>query len=108
MAYFYHREQPGSPELTFNSGTTSVAHWNSFVSVLKGCLIYGFGDQPPAGWELIAEASNYLVMRAGSHSGYVCLSWSSSVVTISVAETFSGVVGGLIEGDGAKSGVAPG
>ncbi|MDH0894219.1 MULTISPECIES: hypothetical protein [unclassified Pseudomonas] len=106
-ARLYHRDQPSSPALTFSTGNTD-AHWISLVAVLKGCLVSGYGVQPPAGWELIAEGASYLVLRNGSHSGYVCLSHSTTVVTISVAETYTGVSAGLIQGAGAKSGVATG
>lgn len=108
MATFYHRDQPGSPELTYSASSTGSVQWDGVVAVLKACLVSGYGSQPAAGWELIAEDASYLVLRNGSHSGYVCLSHSAMVITISVAETYTGVAGGVIQGDGAKTGVAPG
>src|SRR5690606_35501779 len=50
----------------------------------------------------------HLVLRSGSHSGYVCLSFAAGSVIISIAETFAGITDGLIQGDGAKPGVAVG
>ncbi|WP_312388378.1 hypothetical protein [Stutzerimonas nitrititolerans] len=106
--HFYHRDQPGSPALSFSTSSTSIVHWEGLVAVLKGCLVSGYGEQQPAGWELIAEGSDHLVLRSGSHSGYVCLSFAAGSVIISIAETFAGITDGLIQGDGAKSGVAVG
>lgn len=108
MATFYHRDQPGSPALTYSTSASGSVQWDGVVAVLKACLVSGYGSQPAAGWELIAEAASYLVLRNGSHSGYVCLSHSNMVITISVAETYTGVAGEVIQGDGAKTGVAPG
>lgn len=106
MARYYHRDQPGSPELTY--GSSSSLDWLAFVRVLKSCLVHGYGAQAPAGWELMEEGANYLVLRNGSRSGYLCFYENSRVVTISIAETFAGVSGGVIQGDGSKSGVGSG
>lgn len=107
MVKFYHIDQAGAPALSYTTSATNVANWNSLVSVLKACLVSGYGAQAAAGWQLIFEDANNLVLRNGVSSGYVCFSnVAAGTFTISIAETFSGVSGGFIVGDGAKSGVA--
>lgn len=109
MAHVYHRDQPGSPALTYTTSSTAISHWQGMVAVLKACLVTGFGSQPAAGWELIFEDANTLVLRNGSHTGYICLSVvAAGVLTVSLAETFAGVSDGIIVGDGAKTGIATG
>lgn len=106
MARIYHRDQVGSPALTFSS--TVSGRFESFKAVLKACLVSGYGVYPAAGWELVAEAASYIVLRPATHSGYVCLALSGSVIRVSVAATYSGVSSGIIQGDGAKSGISSG
>ncbi|MDF2076641.1 hypothetical protein P2Q70_18815 [Pseudomonas mendocina] len=82
--------------------------FESFKAVLKACLVSGYGVYPGAGWELVAEAASYLVLRPATHSGYVCFALTGSVIRVSLAATFSGVSGAIIQGDGAKSGISSG
>jgi hypothetical protein len=56
----------------------------------------------------VLAGNSYLILRNGSHSGYVCFGAVSNGVRVSVAETFAGVSSGHIVGDGAKSGSAAG
>lgn len=104
MAYAYHRDQPGAPTITYSTSQGDAAHFGSLKTILKACLVEGFGDEPPAGWELIAEGDNHLVLRNGSHSGYLGLSYSAGVVTVHLAATFLGMDGDIMQGDGLKSG----
>lgn len=104
MAIVYHRDQPGSPQYPFHTTAGNQAEWDAFLAIIKGCLIYGYGGRPAAGWELVHEVASYLVLRNGSKSSYVCFYRASSQVTVSVAATYTGVSGGLIVGDGVKTG----
>jgi hypothetical protein len=105
MATVYHRDQAGAPALAYGPNLGFAA----IKEVLKACLIYGYGSVAPAGWSLIAEGANHLVLRNGSESGYVCLSWNGQfAIRVYLAQTFTGVVADVITGDGVKTGVASG
>lgn len=109
MATAYHRDQSGAPALVYSTSVGGIAQFTALKTILKACLVTGYGSQPAAGWELTAEGSNYLVLRNGSHSGYICLTWlSGGVVRVYVAETFTGMSGDVMTGAGRKSGVAAG
>lgn len=106
MARIYHRDQAGAPALTYSA--TASMKFESFKAVLKACLVSGYGVYPGAGWELVAEAASYVVLRPATHSGYVCFALTGSVIRVSVAATYTGVSGAIIQGDGAKSGISSG
>lgn len=106
MATVYHRDQAGAPAVTFS--TTTSVRFESFKTLLKACLVDGYGAYPAAGWELVAEDSSYIVLRPATQSGYVCFALSGSVIRVSVAATYTGVSGSYIQGDGAKSGISSG
>jgi hypothetical protein len=112
MARVYHRDQAGAPALVFSTGTGHANHWASLKAIIKGALVSGYGSVPGAGWELIAEGANYLVLRNGSHSGYICFTYdtrasaTSGRVEVWLAETFTGMSGDWMTGDGLRSGVA--
>lgn len=110
MATVYHRDQAGAPALTYFHTNTAQAHFDAFRTVLKACLVSGYGAIPAAGWELVHDAANSLVLRNGSHSGYVCFQRDSSgltAITVWLAATFTGVdADGKILGDGVRSGTA--
>lgn len=109
MAQFYHRDQASAPTLTYSSAQSSAHHFDAFKAVLKACLVTGYGALPAAGWELIYESALSLVLRNGTHSGYVCFQRESSLTTVTVwlAATYSGVdANGKIIGGGVRSGVA--
>jgi hypothetical protein len=108
MAIAYHRDQAGAPALVYNTLANNIAHFTSLKTILKGCLVSGYGAHPAAGWWLIAEGDSHLVLRNGTQTGYVGLSFSAGVVTVHVSETFTGVTGGILQGDGQKSGTAAG
>lgn len=106
MARMYHRDQPGAPVLPYQSGTNSN-HFEAFKTILKACLVSGYGAVPAAGWELISEAANHLILRPGTKSGYVCFTRESSqvVLTVWLAATYTGVTAaGKITGSGVRSG----
>lgn len=107
MARIYHRDQPGAPA-SFSTSAYSVVQFTYFKEVLKACLVSGYGTTPAAGWELIAEGTNHIVLRNGSHSGYVCFNWlTGGTLRVWVADTFDGVDGnGIILGAGRKTGIA--
>jgi len=109
MARVYHRDQAGAPALTYSTSVT-VVQFEAFKAILKAALVDGYGSVPAAGWELIYESTTSLILRPGTHSGYVCFVPESStptVVTVWLAATFEGVdASGKIIGDGVRSGVA--
>lgn len=107
MATAYHRDQPGAPALTYSSSLNSVAQFTALKTILKACLITGYGSRPAAGWLLINEGANFIVLRTGSLSGYVCLTWVlGGAIRIYLAETYTGMSGDVMTGDGLKSGTA--
>lgn len=110
MATVYHRDQAGAPTYSFNTGTSNAAHFNALKAILKACLVSGYGSKPAAGWALIAEGANHLVLRSGTLKGYVCLTWltGTAYITVYLAETYTGVVNDVMTGDGLKTGVAAG
>lgn len=109
MAAAYHRDQPGAPALVYSATWNGVAQFTALKTVLKACLITGFGAQPAAGWELINEGVNFIVFRSGTHSGYVGLTWvSGGVVRVYLSETYTGMSGDVMSGDGLKTGNAAG
>jgi hypothetical protein len=107
MATVYHRDQAGAPAV-YSTSAYDVAQFTNFKEVLKACLVFGYGATPAAGWVLIAEGTNHIVLRNGSHSGYVCFTWyTGGVMRVWVADTFDGVDGaGVIIGAGRKTGIA--
>lgn len=105
MATAYHNGQPGAPtwSTTVTAGAASAFAYLS--AILKGCLVTGYVGRPAAGWELIAESSTYLVLRNGTHSGYICISVSdSSYLDVHLADTFDGMAGNVMAGAGLRSG----
>lgn len=105
MATAYHRDQPGAPNPVYPVPIYSIGQFEALKIVLKGCLVYGYSARPAAGWVLVDEGETYIVLRTGSHSGYVCFTWTNNVVTIYLAATYTGVVSNVITGDGVKSGI---
>ncbi|NQD80268.1 hypothetical protein HP436_08745 [Pseudomonas sp. CrR14] len=106
MARLYHRDQPGAPALSYASGQ-GTGHFEAFKTILKACLVSGYGAVPAAGWELISESANHLILRPGTKSGYVCFTRESTNVALTVwlAATYTGVTsGGKILGSGVRSG----
>lgn len=103
---FYHRDDDGLPD--YHSGGSNAQNFASFKVLLLACLVNGYGSKPAAGWELIAEGSNYLVLRTGNQSGYVGFQLVGEGVRIWLAQTFIEMSGSLMVGDGLKSGTAAG
>ena len=106
MPTVYHRDDAGAPALSY--GAASGLGFAALKTILKACLVSGYGSKPAAGWELIAEDTNYLVLRNGTHKGYVCFTWLSATnyVTVYLAETYTGVVSNVMQGAGLKTGIA--
>lgn len=65
MATAYHRDQPGAPALVYSTSGSSVAQFTALKTILKTCLVVGYVNKPPAGWELINEGADYIVLRNG-------------------------------------------
>lgn len=108
MATAYHRDQAGAPALVYSSSTGNIAHFTALKTVLKACLVTGYGVYPAAGWSLISEGVNHIVLRNGTLSGYLCLSNNSGAVNVYLSETYTGMSGDVMTGDGRKTGVAAG
>lgn len=109
MVTVYKKGDAGAPALVYNTAQATIANFAAFKTILKACLVNGYGSKAAAGWELIAEGTQYLVLRNATHTGYVCFSWLGSyTMTVYLAETYSGVTNNVMTGDGLKSGVAAG
>lgn len=107
MPTVYHRDQPGAPEPVYSSPQAGPGGFLGMKVFLKACLVTGYGTYPAAGWELVDEGSLYLILRNGTHSGYVCFSFLENYTTcVYLAETYTGVVDNVITGDGVKSGTS--
>lgn len=107
MATFYSKADAGAPAISYVASAYHRAGFDALKLILKACLVYGYGSKPAAGWELINEDTNFLVLRNGSHSGYVCLTMTVTAnVTFYLAETYLGMSGDVMLGDGLKTGVA--
>ncbi|WP_043309565.1 hypothetical protein [Pseudomonas sp. ML96] len=107
MPTVYSREDSGAPVLSYVSTQGSIAQFTAVKTILKACLVSGYSGKPAAGWSLVAEGDRHLVLRNGTQTGYVCLTWTGgNYLTVYLAETFTGVVSDVITGDGVKTGVA--
>lgn len=106
MATVYHRDQPGAPTFAFSTSGSNIAHFAALKTILKACLVSGYGSKPAAGWSLIAEGDRYLVLCNGTSSGYVCFTSTvgTSYFTIYLAATFTGMSGDVMTGAGLKTG----
>lgn len=105
MPTVYSREDSGAPPLTYVAAQGNIAQFTAFKTILKACLVSGYGAKPAAGWSLIAEGDRHLVLRNGTQTGYVCFTWTGgNFLTVYLAETYTGVVNDVITGDGVKTG----
>lgn len=105
MATVYHREQAGFPGY---ADGVDLPGFTALKTILKACLVTGYGAKPAAGWELVAEGTYHIVLRNGSHTGYLSLTRTSSshVCTVHVMETFTSHNGTVPAGSGLKTGIA--
>lgn len=108
MATAYHRDDAGAPALAYSTAVNSVEQFAALKTILKACLVEGYGAKPAAGWFLINEGSNFLVLRTGTQSGYVCLTWMTGIFRVYLSETYTGMAGDVMVGDGLKTGNASG
>lgn len=106
MATVYHRDQPGAPALTY--GPNSQVGFNALKAIVKACLVDGYPGRPAAGWALINEGADFIVLRNGALSGFVCFTLVSGVVRVYLADTYTGMAGNIMTGAGVKSGNASG
>lgn len=106
MATVYHRDDSGAPTFEFSTSGTNIAHFAALKTILKACLVSGYGSKPAAGWILVAEGDRFLVLRNGTSSGYVCFTSvaATSYFNIHLAATFTGMSGDVMTGAGLKSG----
>lgn len=107
MATVYRKGDAGAPALAYTTVQATIANFAALKVLLIACLVNGYSGKPAAGWALVAEGTNYLVLRNATHSGYVCLSWLNNYgIVIHVAETFTGVTNNVMTGAGLKTGLA--
>ncbi len=116
MATYYYSEDGGAPTLTY--GTAAGVHrFTNFKLILKACLVTGFGARPAAGWTLIDEGDQFIVLRnaSGGYVTFVCYyQFDSSIANyynysrVYLHASYSGMVGGVPVGDGVVSGIAAG
>ncbi|MDF3935464.1 hypothetical protein [Pseudomonas citronellolis] len=110
MPTVYHRDDAGAPTYTFSaSASTNVVHFEGIRTVLKASLVNGYGAKAAAGWTLVAEDTTYIVLRNGAQTGYVCLSWTatgSGPIAVYLSQTYTGMSGSVMTGDGLKTGIA--
>lgn len=105
MPTLYSSIDTGVPSISIGTGDTF--YFGALKTILKACLVSGYGSKPSAGWTLAAEDTNYLILRNGSGSGYICFTYTTlGFVRISLAATFDGVASNIITGQGVKSGIA--
>ena len=62
MPTVYHRDDNGAPSYAFSASSSSPAHFSALKTILKACLVSGYGSKPAAGWTLVAEGDQYLVL----------------------------------------------
>lgn len=109
MPKIYSREDAGAPDIAYVARDYNRAGFVAIKLVLKACLVFGYGSKAAAGWELINEGDNFLVLHNGAHTGYVCLTLvGSATLTVYLSETYTGMSGDVMLGDGVKSGTAGG
>jgi hypothetical protein len=114
MPTLYSSQDAGFPALTYTT-TMALAKFLQMKTVIKACLVTGYGSKAGAGWALIDEADTYLVLRNGSGK-YVTLvcayNYSTSNLTyyagfrIYLSATYTGMSGNVPQGLGVVTGIA--
>lgn len=105
MATAYRRGDTGAPTLPYNTTGNATTALAGIATILKACLVSGYGSKPAAGWELIAEAATYLVLRNGAHTGYLYLVVTDTYyIDVYLSETYTGITSNVPTGDGTRSG----
>lgn len=72
MPYVYSSKDAGLPAF-YTTSTSSLQRFNNYKLVLKACLVTGYGARLAAGWTLVDEGDQYLVLRNAS-GNYVTIS----------------------------------
>ncbi|SEJ58109.1 hypothetical protein SAMN05216201_11179 [Pseudomonas linyingensis] len=106
----YHSSDPGAPAV-------NQASWfQTFRAVLRACLVdgYGAGSSPPAGWSLIYDNTNGIVLKsngvAPAYFNFQAYSPTGSNNTYGYMQCLIGAscdsvnASGLMSGDGVRSG----
>lgn len=114
MPVLYTTQDTGFPALTLTSNTDITA-WNNLKLILKACLVTGYGSKPAAGWVLVDEGEDFLVLRnaSGSYVSIVSQGTSSAKynypqLRFYLSATYAGMSGKVPTGMGVVSGVASG
>lgn len=72
MPHVYSSKDAGLPAFYMTS-VSSVQRFNNYKLILKACLVTGYGARLAAGWTLVDEGDQYLVLRNAS-GNYVTIS----------------------------------
>ncbi|TXI34779.1 MAG: hypothetical protein E6Q69_03260 [Aquipseudomonas alcaligenes] len=72
MPRVYSSKDAGLPAF-YISPTASLQRFNNYKLILKACLVTGYGARLAAGWTLVDEGDQYLVLRNAS-GNYVTIS----------------------------------
>lgn len=114
MPVLYTTQDTGFPALTLTS-STDITAWNNLKLILKACLVTGYGSKPAAGWTLIDEGEDFLVLRNASGAYVSIVSQGTSGATYNypqlrfyLSATYAGMSGKVPTGMGVVSGVASG
>lgn len=122
MARFYTKADAGAPALYYAANNAvDVRIFGNFKEILKACLVTGYGSgagaKPAAGWTLIQEQDRSLTLRNASGryvtitSLAVFVGTSASVndrsFRIYLHNTFTGMAGGVPQGEGVVTGTSP-
>ncbi|GAD62641.1 Uncharacterised protein [Aquipseudomonas alcaligenes] len=115
MPQCYSSKDAGLPAF-YTSTTSSLQRFNNYKLILKACLVSGYGTRPAAGWTLIDEGDQYLVLRnaAGNYvsitSGYYVVNTNlqfHGVFRVFLHATYTGMgANGIPQGQGVVSGTS--
>lgn len=115
----YTMDDPGAPApiIGGGGGTATTLRWmENLRTILRACLITGYGSKAPAGgWTIESESTTHVLLRNGTGSGYAFFRLVSGgtvgtcelFLAASVTAVIDGQYGKAITGSGIKSGVNP-
>src|SRR5690606_12750778 len=117
MPIWYSSKDAGLPAF-YTGSTASLARFTNYKLILKACLVNGYGSRPAAGWTLVDEGDQYLVLRnaAGNYctisSGYYTNTSTLAyhgVFRVFLHATYTGMgSNGVPQGQGVVSGTSGG
>lgn len=115
MPQWYSSKDAGLPAFYINTAS-SLQRFNNYKLIFKACLVNGYGSRPAAGWTLVDEGDQFLVLRnaAGNYftisSGYYVNNTNlgyHGVFRVFLHATYTGMgATGIPQGQGVVSGTA--